>query len=66
MSNSYEIMGQCGVCNKDVKRDSPYDTIEFNDNAIYICRTCAASYSQSELHEKLKPAMKKLMMGMLT
>jgi len=62
MSNSYEIMGQCGVCNKDVKRDSPYDTIEFNDNAVYICRTCAASYSQSELHAKLMPSL----MGMLT
>ena len=64
--NSYEIMGQCGVCEREVKRDSAYDTIEFNDNAIYICRTCAASYSQEELHEKLKPAMNKLMMGMLT
>lgn len=62
MSNSYEIMGNCGVCNKDVKRDSPYDTIEFNDNAIYICRTCAASYSQPELHEKLMPSL----MGILT
>ena len=57
MSNSYEIMGQCGVCNKDVKRDSAYDTIEFNGSETYLCRTCAASYSQEELHEKLMPSL---------
>ena len=61
MSNSYEIMGQCGVCNKDVKRDSAYDTIEFNDNTAYICRTCAASYSESELHERLMPSLREIL-----
>ena len=53
--NSYEIMGQCGVCEREVKRDSAYDTIEWDiaNVSIYVCRTCAASYSASELHERL-------------
>mgnify|MGYP003628600415 FL=1 len=58
--NSYEIMGNCSVCERAVKRDSAYDTIEFNGNAVYVCCVCAASYSQNELHEKFMPPMNEI------
>tara|TARA_R110002072_G_C7892782_1_gene528949 strand:- start:761 stop:940 length:180 start_codon:yes stop_codon:yes gene_type:complete len=47
--NSYEIMGNCAVCTKNVKRDSAYETMEWDRKWIYLCANCASMYGESEL-----------------